>query len=131
MCSVAQWLVRWAAVRQPRVRIPPGTPPSVQPDESFTQTQEFIYPAGEDQPEDEYCINVCLVRKIQKKEKKIAGNGTKLWEKKQCRTSTSCIIATGSRRLPRITNTGSRQLSVSTMQRVYNFQHQQYGEFSF
>jgi hypothetical protein len=49
----------WAAVRQPRVRIPPGTPPSAQQDELFTQTQEFIpssgrYPAGEDQPEDEY-----------------------------------------------------------------------------
>jgi len=57
--SVAQWLVRWAAVRQPRVRIPPGTPPSAQQDELFTQTQEFIpssgrYPAGKDQPEDEY-----------------------------------------------------------------------------
>jgi hypothetical protein len=67
-CSAAQWLVRWAAVRQPRVRFPPGTPPSAQQDELFTQTQEFIpssgrYPAGEDLPEDEYCINVCLVRK--------------------------------------------------------------------
>jgi hypothetical protein len=40
-CSVAQWLVRWAAVRHPRVRIPPGTPPSAQQDEFFTQTQEF------------------------------------------------------------------------------------------
>ncbi len=60
-CSVAQWLVRWAAVRQPRVQIPPGTQPSAQQDELFTQTQEFIpssgrYPAGEYQPEDEYCI---------------------------------------------------------------------------
>jgi hypothetical protein len=71
-CSVAQWLVRWATVRQPRVRIPPGTPPSAQQDELFTQTQELIsssggYPAGEYQPEDEYCSNVCLVRKIQNK----------------------------------------------------------------
>jgi hypothetical protein len=71
-CSAAQWLVRWAAVRQPRVRFPPGTPPSAQQDELFTQTQEFIpssgrCPAGEDLPEDEYCINVCLVRKIQNK----------------------------------------------------------------
>jgi hypothetical protein len=30
-CGVAKWLVRRAAVRQPRVRIPPGTPPLVQP----------------------------------------------------------------------------------------------------
>jgi hypothetical protein len=36
-CSAAQWLVRWAAVRQPRVRFPPGTPPSAQQDELFTQ----------------------------------------------------------------------------------------------
>jgi hypothetical protein len=48
---------------------PPGTPPSAQLDEIFTQTQEFIpssgrYPAGEVHPEDEYCINVSIVRKI-------------------------------------------------------------------
>jgi hypothetical protein len=30
-CGVAMWIVRRAAVRQPRVRIPPGTPPLVQP----------------------------------------------------------------------------------------------------
>jgi hypothetical protein len=29
-CGVAMWLVRRAAVRQPRVRILPGTPPLVQ-----------------------------------------------------------------------------------------------------
>jgi hypothetical protein len=29
-CGVAQWLVCQAAVRQPRVRIPPGTLPLVQ-----------------------------------------------------------------------------------------------------
>jgi hypothetical protein len=62
----------YTAVRQPRVRFPPGTPPSAQQDELFTQTQEFIpstgrYPAGEEQPEDEYCINVYLARKIQNK----------------------------------------------------------------
>ncbi len=69
-CSVAQWLVRWAGVRQPRVRFPPGTPPSAQQNEIFAQTQEFIpssgwYPAV--QPEDEYFIYVCLVMKIQNK----------------------------------------------------------------
>ena len=30
-CGVAMWLARRAAVRQSRVRIPPGTPPLVQP----------------------------------------------------------------------------------------------------
>ncbi len=30
-CGVAMWLARWAAIRQSRVRIPPGTPPLVQP----------------------------------------------------------------------------------------------------
>ncbi len=73
-CSVAQWLVPWAAVRQPRVRIPPGNPPLAQQVELFTLAQEFIpslerYPAGESQvqPEDEYFLNVCVVRKIQNK----------------------------------------------------------------
>ncbi len=52
-CGVFQWLVRPAAVRQLRVRFPPGTPPSAQQDELFTQAQEFMpssgwyHPAGE------------------------------------------------------------------------------------
>ena len=50
----------------------------------FTQTQEFIpspgkYPAGEVHPEDEYCINVCLVRKIQNKIKRVPGGALPVW----------------------------------------------------
>ena len=60
--AVAQWLVCG-------VQFLPGTPPSAKQEELVTQTQEFIpssgrYPADEVQPEDEYCVNVCLVRKI-------------------------------------------------------------------
>ncbi len=75
---MAQWLVRWAAVRQPRVQFPPGTPPSAQQDELFTQLipSSGRYPAGEDQAEDEYCTNVCQEK--YKINKKSAGNGTKL-----------------------------------------------------
>jgi hypothetical protein len=45
-----------------------ATVTSAHQDELFIQTQKFIsssgwYPAGEVQPEDEYCINLCLVRK--------------------------------------------------------------------
>ncbi len=77
--GVAQFLVRWAAVRQPWVRFPPGTPPSAQQDELFTQTKESMkinprmntvlkYQNIQKFPlkkkEDEHCINACLSRKI-------------------------------------------------------------------
>jgi hypothetical protein len=51
-CSLAQGLVRWAAVRQPPVRFSPGNPPLAQQDELYpdagvyTQTQEFIPSSG-------------------------------------------------------------------------------------
>jgi hypothetical protein len=32
---MAKWLACWAAVRQPRVRFPPGTPPSDQQEENY------------------------------------------------------------------------------------------------
>jgi hypothetical protein len=54
------WLVRWAAVRQSRVRFPPGTPSSAQQEEKFfaqmqeslTQLRKKVHPAGE-HPEEE------------------------------------------------------------------------------
>jgi hypothetical protein len=33
--SMAKWLACWAAVRQPRVRFPPGIPPSSQQEENY------------------------------------------------------------------------------------------------
>jgi hypothetical protein len=60
-CSVAMWLVRWAAVRQSRVRFPPGTPPSAQQEEKLfaqmqesplTQLRKKEHPTGE-HPEEE------------------------------------------------------------------------------
>ncbi len=69
-CGVAMWLASRAAVRQSRVRIPPGTPPLVQPRKNpgaekyrsrFFPAQQKEIPAQQQayQPitKDEYCIN--------------------------------------------------------------------------
>ncbi len=82
-CGVAMWLARRAAVRQSRVRIPPGTPPLVQPrkiqeqksigaDFSQRSSRRFQRSSRRISPcitKDEYCINT-VDRTLEKKEKK-------------------------------------------------------------
>jgi hypothetical protein len=70
-CSLAKWLVRWAAVRQSRSRFPPGTPPSSRQEENYLpRCRNHHLPSSgrknaqqENKPRKN---NVCIVREITK-----------------------------------------------------------------
>ncbi len=81
-CSMAQWLACWAAVRQPRVRIPPGTPPSAQQEENYlTRCRSHLPSSGRKNTQQETSrgrIMYMYRKKNYKINKKSAGHGTKI-----------------------------------------------------
>jgi hypothetical protein len=91
-CGVAMWLARRAAVRQSRVRIPPGTPPLVQSRKSRSRkASEQNFPsaaagdssaaAGVSAHQQGWILYQYCRQKIRKINKKSAGKGTKILKK--------------------------------------------------